>query len=72
MWKRIALLQMEGVNFEPSDASCTKSKDVFKQRVWLVSSKKNFIFFAIFSYQEVNKIRIILLQEMFQRLFKCC
>ena len=34
MWKKIALLQLEGVNFENIDMTGLKSRDPFKQRVW--------------------------------------
>lgn len=35
MWKKIALMQLEGINFEAIDMTGLKSRDLFKQRVWL-------------------------------------
>lgn len=34
MWKKIALLQLQGINFETIDMTGMKSKNLFKQRVW--------------------------------------
>lgn len=61
MWKRVALLQIEGVNLEMIDSSCTKSKDIFKQRVWLVYRRYIHVFHFSNSLQPFN----VLFQEMF-------
>lgn len=34
MWKKVALLELNGINFETVDMSGLKSKDPFKERVW--------------------------------------
>lgn len=34
MWKKVALLQLENVNFEIIDMTGLKSKEPFKQSIW--------------------------------------